>query len=618
MHDHLKTSPDSGIIPTMLRVIRASGRSPDRFLAGLLWRLTERVLDLLPVLIAGLWLLTLSGLGGSWLGELFHMPVPYLSGYLSGYLNGYLSPSWSSPLGLFLILCLLFSLQMVTAWVGQKHSFSGGYDMISGYRKRMAETVHRLPPGILARYRSGQLTDMMTDDIERIETVFTHLAVDLLCALILPLLIGIGLCFVDITLGVSVLIGFPVAVLFLQLSRPFFIRVSRKKQAVIRDASAQVLEFVSGLKTLHLFNRTGLWQNRLSGQFNRMTQASVQLEIWGAGPVVLYRILMESGLIALLLLIAWQAGHSTSTDGLAQTGGWLLAILLAYRVISPLLEMAEHLAVLRFALQSEHKLHQLRSHPPLPEPDYPVCPAHAGLEVRNLSFAYDQEPVLHQVSFSVPAGSVVAITGPSGSGKSTLLSLIARFYDPVQGYIMLGGEDLRAIGTDQLYQQLSMVFQKVQLFDGSVLDNLKIAAPDATEQEIIRACQAACCDEFIRSLPEGYQTRIGEGGSVLSGGERQRLCIARALLKDAPLLLLDEATASVDTETQYAIQQGLNQLVRGKTVVIVAHRLSTIRFADHILVMDEGHLVQQGTHDELLAEKGLYRSLWLAQEGEHQ
>ena len=591
----LKPSMDSSIFRIIVRVIHSSGRSPGLFLSGLSWRILERILDLLPLLAVFFWLQNILLSKGD--NDEAEASILWLAG----------------------TLLLIFLIQLVAAWKGQRNSFLGGYRIMAGYREQLLDRVHQLPLGVLAEYRTGQLADMMTDDVQRIENIFTHQVVELLTSLLVPLLLFIALLWVDWHLAIGLMAGFPLALLFLQLSRNLFIRVSQAKQDALRYTSGMVVEYVTGLRTLRLFNKAGVWLKRLYLQFDHITRTSIGVEIWGAGPVVLYRLLTELGLVAFLTLAAVQIAGMTPAQDQTELLSLLLFILLAYRMLGPLLEMAEHLAVLRFTVQSEHKLQELYQRAPLSEPGSAEIPRNNDLIVQDLSFGYDNESlILDQLNFRVPENSMTAIVGPSGSGKSTLMSLLARFYDPQQGSVSLGGSDLKALGSEQLYQKVSMVFQQVQLFDGTIADNIRIGRPDASEQQIREACKAAWCDDFISKLPEGYNTRIGEGGSCLSGGERQRLSIARALLKDAPVLLLDEATASVDTETQYHIQRALSRLVQGRTVIMIAHRLSTIRHASQIIVLNQGKIVQRGRHDELLDCDGMYRRLWQAQEGQHQ
>ena len=229
------------------------------------------------------------------------------------------------------------------------------------------------------------------------------------------------------------------------------------------------------------------------------------------------------------------------------------------------------------------------------------------ISYQNVSFAYDHKNVIENVSFSLPENSTLAIVGPSGSGKTTLCNLLARFYDVNHGSISIDGHDIREMTCDTLLRYISIVFQHVYLFHDTILNNIRFGRPEASIEEIKEAAKKAACHEFIENLPNGYNTMLGEGGSTLSGGEKQRLSIARAILKDAPIVILDEATASVDPENEHLIQQAISALVKGKTLIVIAHRLNTIQFADNILVIDQGKLVQQGTHEQLIEEEGIYK-----------
>ena len=231
----------------------------------------------------------------------------------------------------------------------------------------------------------------------------------------------------------------------------------------------------------------------------------------------------------------------------------------------------------------------------------------ADIEFQNVTFSYDKTPVLRNISFSIPQGSTTAIVGPSGSGKTTICNLIARFYDVDSGKVLVGGENVRDMTCDSLLRNISMVFQKVYLFHDTIENNIRFGNPNASQEEVIAAAKKARCHDFIMSLPEGYQTVIGEGGSTLSGGEKQRVSIARAILKNADIVILDEATASIDPENEHLIQQAISELTIGKTVIVIAHRLATIEHADQILVVDDGRIVQKGTHNQLIRQEGIYK-----------
>jgi ATP-binding cassette subfamily B protein len=262
------------------------------------------------------------------------------------------------------------------------------------------------------------------------------------------------------------------------------------------------------------------------------------------------------------------------------------------------------------------RLADVFSEAPLAEPAVPGEARGFAVELRDVTFGYETEPVLRRVSANLPERSLTALVGPSGSGKTTFLLLLARLWDLPRGSgaILLGGVDIRDIRFEQLHERLAMVFQDVVLFSGSVLENIRVGRPSATREEVVRAAEAAQARPFIDALPEGFDTLIGEQGSKLSGGERQRLSIARAMLKDAPIILLDEATSSVDPMAEYEIQRAVDALVATKSVVVIAHNLRTVKRADQILVFDRGEIVERGTHDELISSNGLYRRMWNEQE----
>lgn len=571
----------------ILRVIQRSERSPLQLFSGMVWRIAERLLDVLPMLVCFWWLQEVLMKGGA--GTDFVTPsIAMVTALLVG----------------------IFALQLFCAIHGQKNSFLASYSIMGGYREKLLDRVHQLPLGTLYRYRTGQLTEMVTDDVLRIENIFTHLVIEVMTTLLIPVVLVAGLMWVDWQLALSLIMGMPFAFWVLQATRKLFVQMSQEKQAVYRDTSGLIVEFVTGIKTLRLYHRAELWLTKLYRHFDEMIRLSIKVEQWGAIPVVLYRLLLELGLVVFFLIAA-----NKVDAGSASPLTLLLFMLLAHRVLSPLLEMGQHLTILRYAVQSEGKLKALYDEVLLNEPEQAAEVNEYSVCFDGVNFGYESTPVLHNVSFTARHHAVTAIVGPSGSGKSTVMNLLARFYDPCQGTITVGGKDVKALGSEGLYQHISMVFQQVQLFDGTIMDNVRIGRPIASDEEVFAACKMAHCDEFINRLPAGYLTLIGESGASLSGGERQRLSIARALLKNAPIILLDEATASVDAITQYYIQQAISELVKDKTVIIIAHRLSTIRDADQILVLDNGQLVQRGCHDELLKQEGLYQELWSAQSG---
>lgn len=571
------------------RVIRVGSKRPGRFWMGLSLRILERIFSIAPFFLAYVWFGDLLQKGGTDLA------------FVGSMAND------DRILTYGMILGVLMAGQLVISYLGQLQSFTGAYELTASYRETVIDHVRRLPLGSLQQESSGRLASVLTDDINRVEKIFTHLMAEWVAAVAVPLLFVIALVWIDWRLAVSLVVTLPLAVAALNAARRYFLAHADHKQEQFLEVSGLLVEFVTGIRTLRLFNRAGAWLERLDQRFEAIRNSSMGVEAWAGGSVQLYRLCLELGLVALLLCGAWLA----KGDGLAPPH-WLLFAMVAYKLLDPLLDAAALLTELRAMARSEARVQALLDRPPLPESSTPAEPDGFEVGFEGVGFHYDTgtEWVLRDVSFRAPQGRIVAVVGPSGGGKSTLLHLLARFFDPQEGRITLGGVDLRDLEPDRLYDHLSFVFQDVQLFDGSVLENVRIGRPDATDADVMAACRAAWCDEFIRRLPQGYETPIGENGQRLSGGQRQRLSIARALLKDAPVLLLDEATASVDPEAQHEIQEAISRLIKGRTVIVIAHRLHTIQHADQILLLARGRIIERGSHDDLLLAKGLYYDMW--------
>lgn len=585
----------ASVTDIMRQVIHCSERSPYPFYRSIALRCLERTLSIAPFFVAYVWLshTMASGVSGSELA----LPLDDLTTVWIG--AG--------------VLALMLAGQLLFSYLGQLQSFLSAYELTRGYRESLINQVRRLPLGQLHQQRAGHLASMLTDDVNRVEKIFTHLTAELAAAVLVPLLLWLPLLWIDWRLAAALMLPLPAGFLLLHITRRGFLQQVARKQTHSLDVSGLLVEYVAGIKTLRLFNQAAVWLRTLDGHFQRMRQQSMRVEAWGAGPLQVYRLALELSLVLLLLVGAQLA----AADALS-TLHWLLFAMLAYKLIDPLLEAAAFWAELRAMAQSGTRIAALLDQPGAAFGQEFCKPDTFEVHFERVGFRYHDEWVLRDITFTAPAGRVTAIVGPSGAGKSTLMQLIARFYAPQTGVISLGGIDLSTLHSDALYGHLSVVFQDVQLFDGSVLENVRIGQPTASDTAVIAACRAAWCHDFVSQLPQGYHTRIGEDGQRLSGGERQRLSIARALLRDAPVLLLDEATASVDPDTQYEIQQAISALVGQRTVIVIAHRLHTIQYADQILVLDQGQLVEHGDHRSLLEQNGLYRTLWQEQTASHQ
>lgn len=575
-----------GLFVPLQRVIHYSGRSPKLFYQGVALRVIERTFDLFPFFIAYLWF-----------------------SYIYKISNTILQQQIVISLVIVIVsLVVVFILQLLAGYYGYLKSFVGSYQIMEGYRERIINQIHGLPLGKIQNQRIGELTEIVTNDVKKIEGIFTHSVADIVSAFFVCILMLIIMMCYDWQLTIALVVTLPLAIIIFEKIKKFFLKQSKQKQCLSARISGILVEFIMGIRTLRLFNKSGLWLNKLNQQFINLKNDNLEMEALGGGSVMLFRLLIEFGLVTLLLMMAF-----LTTYELPIFLNWLLFILIAHKLIQPLLTIPESITIFRYAIEAEVRLQQLLNTPSLIEPRHPKQPKNFAIAVENVTFSYDGKLVLQDISFTVPEGTLTAIVGPSGSGKTTLLNLLARFYEPQQGVIKIGEVIVSELGTEQLYQYISIVFQQVLLFQGTILDNIAIGSSNTTQQQIKEACKAAYCDGFIENLDDGYQTVIGETGSGLSGGERQRISIARALLKNAPILLLDEATASVDPIAQYEIQQALTKLAHGRTVVMIAHRLNTIRYAQQIIVLDKGKIVGCGKHDELLGCNKLYQQLWQAQ-----
>lgn len=383
-------------------------------------------------------------------------------------------------------------------------------------------------------------------------------------------------------------------------------RLVEKYGTIKRDLTSKmisiVLEYIKGMKVFKSANMTSTHFTRMSDTLEDIRKTSVQAEVKTAAPTSMYSIIANFLLPFVLLVGSYLFLGGTIASEL------LVAFMLMSLALSALLIAFEHSYNLLKELKlATSNLEQAFDTKPLSYKEEKVKLSHFDITFENVNFSYNQQAdVLHNISFHAPEGSTTALIGPSGSGKSTVANLIARFWDVTKGCVRIGGQDIRELNPDGLLHYISEVFQENTLLSDTIYNNIKAGREDATEQEVIAAAKAAHCHEFIERLPNGYQTHLAEGGNTLSGGEKQRIAIARAILKDAPILLLDESTASLDADNEAKINQALDRLMKGKTVFVIAHRLNTIQNADQIIVLNQGRIEETGTHEELLRKKGHY------------
>ena len=496
-----------------------------------------------------------------------------------------------------------FALRALVAQ-GAHGAFAGAFDLLMSLRIRIADRLRQMPLGQLQNRGLGDLSTLMTRDLHQLENVVSHLMAEVIASVVMPLVIWLGCWFWQPELAVSVLVPVAVAVpIYVLLSRWFDRRLvdDHRQRAEISD---RFLEYLAGLPTLKLFGNSQRLSEPLLRRLDRLRDLGLGVEKSGGSAVLAATWLTEMSVVIWVLVPTMPFVTVSPLD-------WMLGLLVLLAIVKPLLSLGIWVALLRVTFESAHRLRVVLRAPVQPQSGATV--EGGSWRFDSVGFGYESDqPVVRNLSFDIPAGSTTAIVGPSGAGKSTLLHLAARFFEPDQGRILLEGRDLREIGAVDFYRNLSMVTQDVQLFDGSVADNLRLARPEASDDDLRMACEDAQLGDWLSRSPEGLDTRIGENGNRLSGGERQRLSIARALLKQAPLLLLDEATAALDRGRERALVAVLETLCRDKTVLVVAHRLDTLLRADQILVLDEGRLVARGAHAELLQTSDLYRRLWHA------
>lgn len=484
-----------------------------------------------------------------------------------------------------------------------------GVALLQGARQRIGDHVARLPLGWFTTQNTGHLGHVITQGMMAVAQLPAHVFTPVISGAVTPLVIVAALFAVHWPLGLIALLGLAVLAGALLLSARLGQRTDRAFQRHFADASQRMVEFAQAQSVLRAFNGEGGGTQLLEQALERQRQSGLRLIYQSSLSVVLNTWVVQVIFAALLIAAAlWLNGLMGDTRDNASVIAVVVALLLSSRYIEPLLDVAGYAEILRSASGQLDAVQAIFAARPLPEPDQPQPPRDGSIELRAVSMAYapDQADALHDVSLRIEPGSMTALIGASGSGKTTLVRLIARFFDAREGCVLVGGVDVRHMSDSQLAGQISQIFQDCYLFQGSIADNIRIGKPTANADEILEAAQQAGLGELVGRLPQGLDTPVGEGGARLSGGERQRIAIARALIKEAAILLVDEATAALDAENQHVIARTLARLRGQRTLVVIAHQLSTVSMADRIVVLDQGRVAEQGTPAALLATKGRY------------
>ena len=505
---------------------------------------------------------------------------------------------------LFLGLVIAFVILSFVTHLQQYHATYGlVYNEVKSTRLSLAERLRKLPLGYFGKRDLADLTETLMGDVNRMEHVWSHVLGYLYGAYISTAIIAVCLLVYDWRLTIACLWGVPVAFGLLFGTRKISARASeRTKQAAIR-VSDGIQEALENVREIRATNQEVRYLAGLNQKIDDHEKVTIQGELGTGIFVNAASVIMRLGVATTIL-----AGASLILSGQIDFMLLFLFLLVITRVYAPFDQSLALIAELFVSQVSADRMNEIYD-TPAAEGTETFSPKGHDIVFDHVGFAYDKKKVLDGVSFTAREGEVTALVGPSGSGKSTCARLAARLWDVTEGTIRVGGVDISTVDPEALLTDYSMVFQDVVLFDDTVMENIRLGKRGATDQEVRTAAEAANCGEFIRRLPQGYDTPIGENGAKLSGGERQRISIARALLKNAPIVLLDEATASLDVENETKVQGALSRLLAGKTVLVIAHRMRTVAGADHIVVLENGHVAEQGTPAELMERGGLYRRM---------
>lgn len=506
-------------------------------------------------------------------------------------------------LGLFVVRAVLYSINYTQVQYR-------GADITASLRLSLGDHIRSLNLGYFNKNSIGRMTSTLTTDIADFEQVLTHSLSAFFKVIFFSVLALIFAFFIDWRYALIILAVIAVALPLITVGGRVAGKMGAHLRGAVNNVISRVVEYINGIKTFKLYNLTGEKFERLDGSFRTLKKESIKLEL----SIMPFSILF-SIITSLIIPIALVAGTLMFQNESLGTQNFIAVIMIAISISNMMTTLGSIYPEMKYLTKAAENIIGVKKEKPLPyEKETHTFRDHA-IRFENVSFRYtDETEVLHGISFTAKPGTTTALIGPSGSGKTTIASLISRFWDVTDGRITIGGEDIRNISPDGLTSQMAVVFQDVYLLHDSIANNIRAGKADASMEEIISAAKAAQCHEFIMAFPEGYDTVVGEGGSTLSGGEKQRISIARALIKDAPIVLLDETTSSLDADNELEINRALDKLMQNKTVIVIAHRLGTIVEADNILVLDSGSIREQGTHTELLSQQGWYARMIAEQE----
>ena len=566
------------MIHLIRRLLDFSGKERNALIVSFIFSLLNAIFEMLPIIA----ILTV-------LSEMFSTVD---GGLMSA------STVWKS----FVIMLASIAGRIVFSNLSCMKRTIGSFSMCANKRLEIGERLKRIPMGYFSDNRLGDIAAAVTTTLEDIENNAVTVLEKVAGGFIHAIVIGIWLLSYEWHIGLLSFIGLGVSLLIYAGIQKAGKRLSPKRQEAQVNLVTGVLEYVQGMGVVKAFGLGETSEKGMNAAIEESADANIRLERVFSSLIGIYLTVFKLVRSSILIVAPYLllGGEITSVK-------CLLLLVSSFMIYSGVEMFGSMASIARVIEASLDRLDNVLDMPVLDEQGTDIMPEHFDIELEHVSFSYGGENVIRDVSVKIPEGTTCALVGPSGSGKTTLVSLVARFWDVQEGNIRIGGYDVKEYTCDSLLRNFSIVFQNVYLFEDTIENNIKFGASDATHEMVVKAAKKACCHDFISELPEGYQTLVGEGGASLSGGERQRISIARAILKDAPIVILDEATASVDPENERELQQAIAELTKDKTILMIAHRLSTIRNADQILVLDKGCIVQQGTHQALMQQEGLYR-----------
>lgn len=511
----------------------------------------------------------------------------------------------------FIAIGLLVVFKGICNMVADMKKHSAGFDIVQQIRERMIIKLKKFSLGFYTNERLGEINTILHKDVDNMSLVVGHMWSRMFGDFLIGAVVFVGLANIDIKLALIMAVSVPIALAFLYMTIKQSEKIENQNNLSLLDMVSLFVEYVRGIPVLKSFSNNKSLDNELMNKTKKFGETSKSASRFKAKQLSIFGFLLDIGYLVLLI-----AGTIFVVKGNLDVLNFIIFAVISKEFYKPFASMEQHYMYYVSAVDSYERLSRILYADVIPDKVDGIVPKDNDIAFENIGFSYEKDEFkMENLSFDIDEKTMTALVGESGSGKTTITNLLLRFYDVQQGKITLGGVDIRDIPYDELLDRISIVMQNVQLFDNTIEENIRVGKKGATKEEIIKAAKKARIHDFIMSLPEGYETDIGENGGILSGGQRQRISIARAFLKDAPILILDEMTSNVDPVNESLIQDAITELAKDRTVLVIAHHLRTIQKADQILVFQKGKLLEKGKHRELLEKDGYYKKLWKAQYG---